>query len=54
MARYSSGPICWDIEKSCWPLDRTFKRFRDRFTIEIDTMVEDLVDGPPLNDELDD
>jgi len=36
----------WHMDESAWPVDRTFKKFRDWFAIEFHSVVEDLCDFP--------
>jgi hypothetical protein len=42
----------WHTVESDWPQNRTLETFRQWFRIEFHTIVEDLVDGPLLDDEI--
>lgn len=44
----------WHIVPEDWPKNRTLKTFRAWFQIEMHSIVEDLVDGPRIDDELPD
>jgi len=41
----------WHLDESAWPVDRTFKKFRDWFAIEFHSVVEDLCDFPMVDDD---
>ena len=41
----------WHLDESAWPVDRTFKKFRDWFAIEFHSVVEDLCDFPIVDDD---
>ena len=41
----------WYIDKKLWPKKRSLKLFREWFTVECHTMIEDTVVGSPIEDE---
>ena len=41
----------WYIDESAWPQKRTFSMFKQWFSIDYHTCVEDLLDGPLEDDE---
>ena len=42
----------WHVVPKDWPRNRTLKTFREWFQIEMHSIVEDLVDGPRIDDEV--
>jgi hypothetical protein len=41
----------WDTEPSAWPQKRDFKTFQEWFSIELHSVVEDVVDDALIDDE---
>ena len=41
----------WHTDQTAWPKDRSFRAFKKWFTIEMHTVIEDLVDHPLQDDE---
>jgi hypothetical protein len=41
----------WHTDESAWPARRDFKTFRDWFTIELHSVVEDLCDYEIIDDD---
>lgn len=44
----------WHAVEEDWPKDRTLAMFLEWFSIEFHTILEDLCDGPIVDDEFDD
>jgi hypothetical protein len=42
----------WHTLESAWPVNRTFSMFREWFHITLGSTVDDLCEGPVLDDEL--
>lgn len=42
----------WHTDESAWPKNRTFAMFREWFSVEFHSVVEDLCDYPLVDDEL--
>ena len=40
----------WWTDETAWPRDRTLEMFGDWFEIEVHAMIEDLVDGPIVDE----
>tara|TARA_R110001599_G_scaffold353231_1_gene590930 strand:- start:839 stop:1171 length:333 start_codon:yes stop_codon:yes gene_type:complete len=41
----------WHTDESAWPRNRTFAMFREWFSIEFHSVVEDMCDYPIVDDE---
>lgn len=41
----------WHTDSSAWPQMRDFKTFQEWFSFELHSVVEDVVDGPLIDDE---
>ena len=49
---FESQLEAWWTEDSDWPLVRSLEVFKEWFTVEFHSIIEDLVDGPILDDDL--
>ena len=43
----------WHTDESAWPQNRTLAMFKKWFHVQMHSVVEDLCDGPPMDDERD-
>ena len=41
----------WHTDQTAWPKDRSLRAFKKWFTIEMHTVIEDIVAGPLEDDE---
>ena len=54
LAVFENELLGWHTDESAWPRDRNLAIFREWFTIELHSVVEDLCDDEIIDDDDDD